>query len=71
MKSADYKCDKCGNIETTTILNAENFPEKVICRKCNNDCRRIYTPAYTICHQGACGNAKTGYASTGGHIKKT
>jgi len=71
MKRADYKCDNCGQIEIITIPNSENFPKEVVCNQCLSDCRRIYTPAYSICHQGKAGNYKNGYSSTGGNIKKT
>ena len=71
MKQADYKCDNCGNIEVITILNSENFPEKIVCLHCHTNCRRIYPRVYSICHQGTAGNYKNGYSSTGGNIKKT
>lgn len=70
MKSRDYRCN-CGNIREIVVPDGQDFPNTVPCLKCDGVAKKIYTPAYTICHQGSVGNAKNGYTSTGGNIKKS
>lgn len=71
MKSADFKCESCGEYRTISVYKSEDFPASIPCLICSGTCKRIYTPVPYICHQGRVGNAANGYTSTGGNIKKT
>jgi hypothetical protein len=71
MKSADYKCTHCSHIKTIYVQDLEPFPIRIECPICWADCHRYYTPLHKICHQGKCGNSKTGYTSNQVKIKKT
>jgi len=71
MKSKDYKCSKCGTIEEYTTEDTESFPEAIKCKRCGKDAYKIFSLAGVICWQGRVGNAKNGYTSTGGNIKKS
>lgn len=71
MKSADYRCPECKQIITKRIETKNSFPKYVLCLKCGNDATRIFTPIYSICHQGRMGNSKNGYTSSPVSIKKT
>lgn len=71
MKSADYKCPNCGTTRTIHVEYGTNFPLVIPCFQCHEDCRRVYTPAFPIVHQGKLGNSKNGYKSNLGPVKKS
>jgi predicted nucleic acid-binding Zn ribbon protein len=70
-KPSDYKCDNCGSIREIFVKFTDDFPKNIPCYKCGEEMRRVFAPAYKICHQGKTGNAKNGYTSNPGHVKKT
>lgn len=71
MKPADYKCRGCNIIFEIWIKDNEDFLEYVSCKNCGLPCMRSYTPAFSIVHQGKCGNKNNGYKSNSVKIKKT
>lgn len=71
MKSADYKCYKCNIIREIYVEDKMYFPKSIPCLKCEDICKRIFSPLYNICHRGKTGNSKNGYTSNPSPIKKT
>lgn len=70
MKPSDYKCSFCGKITEFWVKDNIKFPQSIICI-CGYHAKRKFSPAFKICHQGKCGNDKTGYTSNPISIKKT
>ena len=72
MKSADYRCTICENIRAIDVKDTDDFPKIIPCFLCNEvTAKRVYSPIPSIVHQGSVGNAKSGYTSTGGNVKKS
>jgi putative FmdB family regulatory protein len=71
MKPVDYKCKKCEKIIEIWIKDYEKFSKYIKCPICNGKAKRKFSAAYTICHQGKCGNSKNRYTSNSTKVKKT
>lgn len=72
MKPADYKCLNCNFVKEYFFNDTQQIPRYINgCEKCDGVLKRIFTPIYSICHQGKAGNSNNGYTSSPVSIKKT
>ena len=70
-KPADYKCKQCGTIREIYVEDTNSFPEEIPCYNCEGMSIRLWSPLYSITHQGKAGNSKNGYTSNPNKIKKS
>lgn len=71
MKPVDYKCKSCGNIDEHWYSHGETIKQKGVCVQCGNESVRQFNISGVHVYRGKTGNAKTGYTTEKGYIKKT
>jgi len=71
MKFEDFVCTYCGRVDDKTFRHGESIPDESTCSICGSRSKRKISSKGVIVHQGRSGNAKNGYTSTGGNIKKS